>query len=468
MAGSRRSTNRNRRDVRRRREQRGNENDGNSSDEENIEPIQHNGILAGLRQQYDLQRQIDALERDQSNLERDHAEEITQIRADCDNMVEAFQGILEPETDYETDALMYSETESDTSSSESSFLSDSSNLSSDEDSKENTENKDNKKKNKTKKQKGFHVGDYGELQKYMDQIYITKPDVPENEISPGLLCAGLCALPEGNLHWMRVLVQSYDKATSMVVVGALDYGHHWTIHKSLIKPLVKTMVAEETIPYRCAKQKETTEEKSAIGSIRKAEKQLSNESSKKKTKVEDVKENTASTSNKTGPEIKKNDLETTENNEPKPSTSGQKATDRDEELEPTKMFKKSLTQLQLQWCRKQPEFLQLKETIQTNNTISPETAEVYAFLEYTELLELDEKILREEKIHDIHKKVQKKKQKLKEKCNKRFHDRYEKLKNKEWIEIKMLDINRERELRTKYLQGEEDKKFTREEWKDNK
>ena len=77
-------------------------------------------------------------------------------------------------------------------------------------------------------------------------------------------------------------------------------------------------------------------------------------------------ENTASTSNKTGPEIKDSDLKTTENDEPIPFTSGQKAIDRDEELEPTKIFKKSLTKLQLQWCRKQPEFLQLKETIQTN------------------------------------------------------------------------------------------------------
>ena len=58
--------------------------------------------------------------------------------------------------------------------------------------------------------------------------------------------------------------------------------------------------------------------------------------------------------------------------------------------------------------------------------------------------------------------------KLKEKYNKRFRDRYEKVKHDEWIEIKMLDINRERELRAKYLQGENDKKFTKEEWEDNK
>ena len=179
MAGSRRSTNQNRRDIRRRREQRGNVNDvskiirneflrinfikclhfnsfmsfcliysqGNSSDEENVPPIPHNGILQGLRQQSDIQRQLDALERDQDALQRFHAEEIAQLRAGCENFVEEFQGLLEPETDYETDALMFSETESEASSSESSFLSDSSNLSSDEDSKEDTENQDNKKKN---------------------------------------------------------------------------------------------------------------------------------------------------------------------------------------------------------------------------------------------------------------------------------------------------------------------------------
>ena len=52
----------------------------------------------------------------------------------------------------------------------------------------------------------------------MDQIYITKPDVPENEISPGLLCAGLCALPEGNLHWMRVLVSNLYMILMKIVV----------------------------------------------------------------------------------------------------------------------------------------------------------------------------------------------------------------------------------------------------------
>ena len=77
-------------------------------------------------------------------------------------------------------------------------------------------------------------------------------------------------------------------------------------------------------------------------------------------------ENTTSGANKTGSKIEKDDLKTTENDEPMPSTSHHVSTDRDEELEPTKIFKKSLTKLQLQWCRKQPEFLQLKETIQAN------------------------------------------------------------------------------------------------------
>ena len=92
---------------------------------------------------------------------------------------------------------------------------------------------------------------------------------------------------------------------------------------------------------------------------------------------------------------------------------------------------------------------------------------MYAYLHYTELLELDEKIQREAKIADVHKKVKKKKKKLKEECNQRFRDRYEKLKHKEWIEIKMLDINREKQLRAKYLEGEEDTKFKKEEWTDN-
>ena len=75
-------------------------------------------------------------------------------------------------------------------------------------------------------------------------------------------------------------------------------------------------------------------------------------------------ENTTSGANKTGSKIEKDDLKTTENDEPMPSTSHHESADRDEELEPTKMFKKSTTKLQLEWCRKQPDFIQRKETIQ--------------------------------------------------------------------------------------------------------
>ena len=42
----------------------------------------------------------------------------------------------------------------------------------------------------------------------MDQIYCEKPDMPEDQIKEGLLCAGLCALPGQNIHWMRVLVSN--------------------------------------------------------------------------------------------------------------------------------------------------------------------------------------------------------------------------------------------------------------------
>ena len=112
--------------------------------------MQNNGILQDLRQQYNLRRQIEAIEREQATLERDQAVEIARARADCDNMMEIFKGMLEPETDYETDALMFSETESETSSSESSFLYDSSNLSSEQDSEEETAKKNNTKKNKKK------------------------------------------------------------------------------------------------------------------------------------------------------------------------------------------------------------------------------------------------------------------------------------------------------------------------------
>ena len=76
--------------------------------------------------------------------------------------------------------------------------------------------------------------------------------------------------------------------------------------------------------------------------------------------------NTTSSANKNGSEAEKNDLITTENDEPMPSTSYQESSNRDEEDDPPKMFKKSFTRLQFQWCRKQPDFIQLKESIQAD------------------------------------------------------------------------------------------------------
>ena len=78
-------------------------------------------------------------------------------------------------------------------------------------------------------------------------------------------------------------------------------------------------------------------------------------------------ENAPSSANKNGAEIEKNDFIITEHDEPMPSTSYQKQTDHDEADEPSKMFKKSFTNLQLKWCRKQPDFIQLKESIQADN-----------------------------------------------------------------------------------------------------
>ena len=75
-------------------------------------------------------------------------------------------------------------------------------------------------------------------------------------------------------------------------------------------------------------------------------------------------ENTTCGANNTELKIEKDDLKTTENDEPMPSTSHHGSTDHDEELEPTKMFKRSTTKLQLEWCRKQPDFIQRKGTIQ--------------------------------------------------------------------------------------------------------
>ena len=97
--------------------------------------------------------------------------------------------------------------------------------------------------------------------------------------------------------------------------------------------------------------------------------------------------------------------------------------------------------------------------------LSSEGADVYAFLEYTEKIEQEENNLREAKINSLKEKVQRKKEKIKAKYKKRYRQEIEKLKNKQWEDTKKMDIRRERELRKTYLQGAEDIKFKKEEWK---
>merc|ERR1712226_1702770 len=124
-AGNRRSQNENNRNRRRRREQRDDRNRSSSSDEENVEPTplgnQRDRIQEGLRR---IQRNMQAIE-------REYAEQSELARTSSDDLVEKFKEVMEPETDYDTDALMFSETESE-SSSNSSILTDSSDLSSEE------------------------------------------------------------------------------------------------------------------------------------------------------------------------------------------------------------------------------------------------------------------------------------------------------------------------------------------------
>ena len=96
--------------------------------------------------------------------------------------------------------------------------------------------------------------------------------------------------------------------------------------------------------------------------------------------------------------------------------------------------------------------------------LSSEGADVYAFLEYTEIIEQEENNLREAKINSLKEKVQRKKEKIKAKYKKRYHKEIEKLKNKQWEDTKKMDIARERELRRTYLNGAEDIKFKKEEW----
>ena len=92
----------------------------NSSDEENVAP------RASLRDELRrVQRQMD-------EFEREFAEANEEARTGTDDMIEKFKEIMEPETDYDSDALMFSETESESSDSDSSFFGDSSDASSEE------------------------------------------------------------------------------------------------------------------------------------------------------------------------------------------------------------------------------------------------------------------------------------------------------------------------------------------------
>ena len=96
----------------------------NSSDEENVAP------RASLRDELRrVQRQMDAFE-------REFAEASEEARTGTDDMIEKFKEIMEPETDYDSDALMFSETESESSDSDSSIFSDSSDSSSQEEGDE--------------------------------------------------------------------------------------------------------------------------------------------------------------------------------------------------------------------------------------------------------------------------------------------------------------------------------------------
>ena len=83
-------------------------------------------------------------------IEREYAEQSELARTSSDDLVEKFKEVMEPETDYDTDALMFSETESESSSSNSSILTDSSDSSSEEEGERKTEANDIPKKKKKK------------------------------------------------------------------------------------------------------------------------------------------------------------------------------------------------------------------------------------------------------------------------------------------------------------------------------
>jgi len=477
-AGDKKSHDRNNRGHRRRREQRNEENAANSSDEENVAP------RASLREELRrIQRQMDAFE-------REFAEANEQARTGTDEMIEKFKEIMEPETDYDSDALMFSETESESSESDSSIFSDSSDSSSEEEGDEAGREECKGEEQKTMTNKVYDDSDYGELQRRMDQIYFTKPVMPESELSPGLLC-----VTNWQDRWMRVLVQSYDPTTAMVNVGALDYGVHFEVHKSDIKPLVNDSQIV-SIPYRFVKEKNSQENKPESGGHKhKGTEELDDEAPLKK-----LKENTNSSEEKPSSAAKINavadqdggkpseiksensdpvssisstekddittgekDLKQNENKLPVPSTSAQSWADFDAENEASKIYKKSFAFLQFQWCKQQPDFIKLRQELsEKHNPLSSEGADVYAFLEYTEKIEQEENNLREAKINSLKEKVERKKQKIKAKYKKRYRKEIEKLKNKQWEDTKKMDIKRERELRKTYLQGEEDIKFKKE------
>ena len=86
------------------------------------------------------------------SLEREYAEQSQLARTSSDDLVQKFKEVMEPETDYDTDALMFSETESESSSSGSDFLTDNSQSSFDAEDDFTTETKDIPK-NKKKKNK---------------------------------------------------------------------------------------------------------------------------------------------------------------------------------------------------------------------------------------------------------------------------------------------------------------------------
>ena len=81
--------------------------------------------------------------------------------------------------------------------------------------------------------------------------------------------------------------------------------------------------------------------------------------------MQKVKETAEKTDETVGPEKKedmkseKNDLKAAENNDPLPSTSSQISVDSDEEYLKNRLYKKSFFYLQLQWCKKQQDFIKL-------------------------------------------------------------------------------------------------------------